>query len=62
MNAIGEHLVAIVSVEGVQVDDFQSELLGHLLLDGNDGIGDDGVVDVPRRLEGGNGGNYTLWL
>ena len=54
MDAVVEHLVTIVSEEGMQVDDLKAVLLGNLLLNGNDAIDDHAVVDVPRRLEGGN--------
>ena len=56
MDAVGKHLIAIVGEKGVQVDDLQAVLVGHLLLNGDDAVHDDRVVDVPRRLEGRNGG------
>ena len=54
MDAVRLHLVAVVSEEGMEVDDFQAVFLGYLLLNGDDVVDNDGVVDVPRRLEGRN--------
>lgn len=56
VDAVALHLVAIVGKQLVEVDDLQAILLSHLLLDGDDAVGDDGVVDVPCRFEGGDGG------
>ena len=55
MDAVVDHLVAIVSVERMQIDDLQAILRCNLLLDRDDAVDDDRVVDVPRRLEGRDG-------
>ena len=55
MDTIVQHLVAIVSVERVQVDYLQAIFFSHLLLDGDNLVGDDSVTDVPCRLKGRNG-------
>ena len=47
MDAIVEHLVTVVGVERMEVNQLQSLLFGHLLLDGDDAVHDDGVVDFP---------------
>ena len=47
MDAVVEHLVTVLGVERVEVYHLQAILLGHLLLNGDDAVHDDGVVDLP---------------
>ena len=55
MDTVVKHLVAILSIECVQVDNLQAIFLSHLLLNGDNLAGDDSITDVPRRFEGRNG-------
>lgn len=53
MDAVVLQVAWVCTEERVEIDDLQTILLRHFLLDGNDAIGDDGIVDVPRWLQGG---------
>ena len=55
MYAVFLHLVSIVGKKSVEVNQLEAILLSHFLLDGDNLVGDDGIADVPRRLEGWNG-------
>ena len=47
MNTIVEHLVTIVSIQGMKVDYLQTEFCGYLLLDRDDLVLDHLVADIP---------------
>ena len=52
MDAIGLYQFLFIQHQRMQIDELQTILLSHFLLDGDDTIDDDGIIDVPRVLEG----------
>ena len=48
MYTIVLHIARVSSEERVEVDDLQTVLTRHFLLDGYDTIGNDRVINVPR--------------
>ena len=47
MNTIVKHLIAIIGIEGVQVNDLHAKFFGNRLLDGDNLVDNDSVADVP---------------
>ena len=56
MDAVGLYQVGTVGKQRVQVDNLQSVLPGHFLLNGDDVVHNHRVADVPSALEGRDGG------